>query len=99
MHAVKRQERMLRAKLRLQQGEDEDLAGGDREDEEEDGMWGGRKRAYYGEAKDEACSAQSHSSVHAAVQLVPCMEASSRPHATTSWRLMTPQMAATLRLC
>ena len=53
---MKRQERALRAKLRLQQGEDED---GDEEpdDEEEDGLWGGKKRAYYGEADQEEARA------------------------------------------
>ena len=49
---MKRQEKALRAKLRLQQGEDDD---GDEEpdDEEDDGLWGGKKRAYYGEAGQE----------------------------------------------
>lgn len=55
--AVKRQEKALRAKLRLQQGEDED---GDDEpdDEEDDGLWGGKKRAYYGEADQEEARAR-----------------------------------------
>ena len=50
--AVKRQEKALRAKLRLQQGEDED-GDEDVDDEEDDGLWGGKKRAYYGEADQE----------------------------------------------
>ena len=45
---VKKQERLLRAKLQLQEGED-----GDRDDQEEseedeeDVRWGAKKRAYY----------------------------------------------------
>ena len=58
--AVKRHERTLRAQLRLQQGEDEGLEGDEAgDDEEDDGLWGGRKRAYYGDAEDEACGCAS----------------------------------------
>ena len=48
--AVKREEKRLRAKLQLRQGEDdleEDEDEADEEDDEEDAGWGIRKRAYY----------------------------------------------------
>ena len=50
LSAVKKEERRLRAKLQLRQGEDEseeDEDEADEEDGEEGAGWGARKRAYY----------------------------------------------------
>ena len=45
--AVKKQEKRLRAKLQLQQGEDDDLEDQEGEADEDDMLWGAKKRAYY----------------------------------------------------
>lgn len=57
---MKRQEKQLRAKLRLQQGEDEDAGDDDEGDEEVDTTWGAKKRAYYGEGDEEASMPHPH---------------------------------------
>ena len=45
---MKKQERLLRAKLQLQQAEDGSNESGSNE-EGDDGLWGSKKREYYGE--------------------------------------------------
>lgn len=45
--AVKKQEKQLRAKLQLQQGEDDDLKDQEEEADDDDMLWGAKKRAYY----------------------------------------------------
>lgn len=45
--AVKRQERLMRAKIQLQQGEGSDSGESEEEEEQEARGWGARKGAYY----------------------------------------------------
>lgn len=89
MLAVKKQERLLRAKLQLQQGEDDDREEDEEEGEEdEDVRWGAKKRAYY-DAEEEVRPRRLHSYCHSCPHdHVHLLEGCtwSRIHCHTEWK-------------